>query len=76
MTEDVERLRETLNQLIDDMSDVEPKPSQWSGWIVRLLESLDIKAAEMGKEAGQGYKDMLNLVRGAINQRLEQGRWD
>lgn len=75
MSDEVSRVNELIEELSSEIIRAEPQPSQWSGWMVRLLEKLEFQAAEVDEDRLDGYEEMLEILQEVITERLQGDRW-
>lgn len=67
---ELQELRELLDDTAQDMAQVLPDSSDWSRWLMYLLEGLDGLANDP-----QEFEEMLDDLKNTIETRLEAGRW-
>jgi rubrerythrin len=67
-------LRETLDQTAKKIAQDEPNPERWDTAVLYLLEALEAEAEE--HENGiQVYETMLQKVRDALSDQIEDRTW-
>jgi hypothetical protein len=67
---ELQELRELLDDTAQDMAQVLPESSDWARWLTYLLEGLDNLAND-----SQEFEEMLDDLKNTIETRLEAGRW-
>lgn len=70
-----ESLREDLNQIAKDISQLDHNPRTWLSWMVYLLGRLERLAMDVNPNDQQIYKEMLSALQDAIRNRLKRGGW-
>jgi rubrerythrin len=67
-------LREMLDQTAKKIAEDEPNPGRWDTAILYLMEALEAEA-EGHKDGIQVYEKMLQKVRDALSDQLEDQTW-
>jgi len=62
-----------LTKSANEIANLESDPNDWPGWIVYLLEALEVEATSDRKEAG--FESMLPILQLALERRIQRGRW-
>lgn len=75
MVKELVDLRNDLDDIANEIAEVESDPSQWDIPALYLFETLEVLA--MGKDPNHpdGYNAMVEKVRDALTDRLENGSW-
>ena len=67
-------LRGTLDQTAKQIAQDEPNPERWDTAVLYLLEALEVEAEEY-KNGIQVYESMLQKVRDALSDQIEERTW-
>jgi rubrerythrin len=67
-------LRDTLDQTAKRIAQDEPNPERWDTAVLYLLEALEAEAEEH-KNGIQVYETMLQKVRDALSDQIEDRTW-
>lgn len=71
---DLEDLREDIERLAKEIGKVDSNPERWDTPVIFLIEAMEIEAMKI--QGGQmGYEEMVEKVRDALTDWLEEERW-
>lgn len=68
-------VRETLNTLAGDISDLEGNPRAWLSWVVYLLARLEEQSTNENASNRESFVEMLSALQDEIRNRVRTGGW-
>lgn len=68
-------VRETLNTLASDISDLEGNPRAWLSWVVYLLARLEEQSTNENASNRESFVEMLSALQDEIRNRVRTGGW-
>ncbi len=71
------KLRDLVYDFAHDLAGHEKDPANWAPWLILIFESLETEAfaGNLDRNEPEQYQLMLKQLRGAIIERLDDGRW-
>jgi hypothetical protein len=68
-------LRDSLNDLANDIVDMESNPRTWLSWMVYLLARLEEKSTITASDK-EAFFEMLSALQDEIRNRMKTGGWN
>ena len=72
---DLNEIRQLLDDTAKDLAQALPEPGEWSGWIVYLLEVLEVAAMDIDPDHPEAFEMSISGIAAEIGGRLQEGRW-
>ena len=70
-----DRLREVLDDTVDEIAQIQGNPRTWLSWIVYLLARLEERATDASSANKDSYLEMLSALQDDIRTRMKTGGW-
>ncbi len=75
MDNDLDDLRQTLDDTAHEIAESTPDVEQWDELLVYLLEGMELQAASLDPDHPYDYEAMLERLQDNIGVRLKEGAW-
>ena len=66
-------LMRSISRTAEEIADLEPDPNDWDGWVMYLLEELQLQASKDIKPAA--FESMLETLKTSLAARIDGGKW-
>ncbi len=74
MVKDYE-IRESIDELMKDISAYSDNPSTWLQWIIYLLRQMEQRAMDVNPSHQELYDSMLSNLQDSLRNRQKTGGW-
>lgn len=71
-----DRLREILDEAVQEITQAQGNPRTWLSWIIYLLAHLEDQAAKGSSANRESYSEMLAALQDEIRNRTRTGGWN
>ena len=75
MVNELVDLRDELDEVANDISEVESDPARWDMPLLYLFETMEVLAMGSDRKHPDAYDTMIEKVIDGLSERLEQGSW-
>ncbi len=72
-----DKVRDALDEAIQNISEAQGNPRTWLSWLVYLLTRLEDQAVKSGSASNrESYLELLAALQDAIRNRVRTGGWN